>query len=747
MDLGDEIHLQCIAKGAQMENLRIYLLGTFRLYRDGVLLTSRDWQIRHARQLFKLLFTERGHNVPASKVIDLLWPYSAEHTHKTLRGVVSILRSVLEPERASGESSRFVPRGSLGYTLQLPDDGAVWVDSIEFERLLDETNTGHESPKRRRLLESALQLYTGDYLAEDEDESWTLAERARLRERYFSSALSLMEAQRKLNLYNEAISVGRRALGLDTCREPFYPLIMYCQVALGDTVGALQTFEQCRQELHNRLGVDPSPQTLKLHTELLRGELHIKPVKQSLTTSKQPTSTPTTNSASTPNSPVQHSNGTKKPPHDLHLIGRKDTIDYIRHYIDVLQDKQTRQRTRTIALAGEMGIGKSFLLRHILNSARNIHIATLIAECHALEQGLPFAPLLVMVKAWLAELEGNELTALPSSVLAVLAHLLPELPMRLPGLLPASFLTTEQAYCSFIASFVDLFQALSQQHPCIIAVNNLQWADEASLLVLHRLARTSTMHTAIGQHSPLLLLLAYRSEDVQENTSLYTMLLSLSRCSYFHALHLLPFNINEVGDYLNAHTMTHACSADQCHQITQGNAFFLAETVRLLADQADQKEYDVAISDTSQLASLLVILQHSTKIRDPVLARLAHLPERAVELLEQAAVIGRPFPPALLGPSLSTEDYKLLDLLIARHFLVEESADDHELYLAFPHQLVTRIIYSTCTALKRSQLHLQIAAQLVRYYADSIPTRASEIAAHYRNAGPQYYPQALQYEI
>nr|MBA2677942.1 hypothetical protein [Ktedonobacteraceae bacterium] len=256
-----------------MEHLRIYLLGTFRLYRDGVLLTSRDWQIRHARQLFKLLFTERGHSVPASKVIDLLWPDSAEHTHKTLRGVASILRSVLEPERASGAPSRFVPRGSLGYTLQLPVDGTVWVDSIEFERLLDETNTGHESPKRRRLLEAALQLYTGDYLAEDEDESWTLAERARLRERYFSSALSLMETQRKLNLYNEVISVGRRALGLDICREPFYPLIMYCQVALGDTVGALQTFEQCRQELHNRLGVDPSPQTLKLHTELLRGEL------------------------------------------------------------------------------------------------------------------------------------------------------------------------------------------------------------------------------------------------------------------------------------------------------------------------------------------------------------------------------------------------------------------------------------------------------------------------------------------
>ncbi len=555
-----------------------------------------------------------------------------------------------------------------------------------------------------------------------------------------------MEAQRKLNLYNEAISVGRRALGLDICREPIYPLIMYCQVALGDTVGALQTFEQCRQELHDRLGVDPSPQTLKLHTELLRGELHIKPVKQSLTASKQSASTSTT-PANTSVSLVQHSNGAKKQFHDPHVIGRKDTIEYVVHYIDALQDRQARQKTRAIALVGEMGIGKSFLLRHILNSARVTHTATLIAECHALEQGLPFALLLVMVKAWLAELEGNELASLPSSILAVLAHLLPELSMRLPGLLPASFLTTDQAYCSLIASFVDLFQALSQQHPCIVAVDNLQWADEASLLVLHRLARTSTMHTATSQHSPLLLLLAYRPEDVRENTSLYSMLLSLSRCSYFHALHLSPFTIDEVGDYLSAHTMAHTCSAYQCHQATQGNAFFLAEAVRLLADQADQADQNTIVHDPSQSDFLLALLQRSTKIRDAMLARLACLSERALELLEQAAVIGRPFPPALLGPSLSTEDYKLLDMLIARRFLVEQSADDHELYLAFTHQLVTRVIYSACTSLKRSQLHLQIAAQLVRYYADSIPSRASEIAAHYRNAGPQYHHQALQYEI
>ncbi len=722
-----------------MENLRIYLLGTFRLYRDGVLLTPNDWQIRHARQLFKLLFTERGHVVPASKIIDLLWPYAAEHTYKTLRSVVSILRSVLEPGRSSGISSRFLPRASLGYTLLLPTDGTVWVDSIEFERLLDETNVGHESPKRRRLLEAALQLYTGDYLAEDEQESWTLAERARLRERYFATALSLMETQRKLGLHNEAINVGRRALSFDSCREPFYPILMYCQVTLGDTVGALQTFEQCRQELHNRLGVDPSPQTLKLHTELLRGELNVKLVKQPLTTPRQSVLSAPGATGGESVAPSPHTNGTKRHIHDTHLVGRKDTIDYLLHYVDTLQDRQAKPRTRTIALAGEMGSGKSFLLRHILNHARGIYVSNMIIDCQALDQGLSFAPLLIMVKAWLAEVNNNELSSLPVSVLAVLAHLLPELPARVPGLIAPSFLNAEQLHSCLVAGFVDLFQALGQQRPLIITVDNLQWADEASILVLHRLARSSTTQTTTGQYGSLLLLLSYRPEDVQENAPLYTMLLSLSRCSYFHILHLSPLSLDEVGDYLKVHNMAHALSTDQCYQATGGNAFFLAEATRLLTDK---KEHDAR--DTPQYDHLIALLQHSTKVHDAVLARLVRLPERAVELLEHASTIGHPFPPMLLGSPLSQEDCRLLDMLLTRGFLVEY--DEKDCSLSFSYELFAKIVYSRCSALKRSLLHLQIAEQLAHHYADSIDLYSKEIAFHYRQAGPQYQTQSLRYE-
>lgn len=253
--------------------LQIYLFGQFRLRRNGSEISSRDWHTRQARQLFKVLLQERGRLVPAHKLIDLLWPENVENAHKALRSAVSALRDVLEPAREPWLPSSFVPRGQGGYALTFPPACSSWIDISEFEHLLDAGLQGANTAATRSLLENALQLYTGDYLAEDGEAGWVLAERARLRERYFAGVLRLMRWQGELALFHEAIELGRRALERDVCREPLYRLIMQFQAQAGDHAAALQTFEQCRRTLDEHLGADPSPQTLELHMAILNGEL------------------------------------------------------------------------------------------------------------------------------------------------------------------------------------------------------------------------------------------------------------------------------------------------------------------------------------------------------------------------------------------------------------------------------------------------------------------------------------------
>lgn len=261
------------------EQLHIYLFGSFRLVRNGSEVTSKDWHTRQARQLLKVLLTERGHLVPTRKLVDLLWPEHVEHAHKALRSAMSALRDVLEPDREPWLSSNFVPRGQAGYALVFPSTCTVWIDVTEFERLLDAGLERTNTPDTRALLESALQLYTGEYLAEDGESCWVLAERARLRERYFTGVVRLMQWRGEAGCYTQAFELGQRALELDACREPLYRLIMQYQALAGDNAAALQTFEQCRQILATHLGADPSPQTLALHMALLKGEF---PVQESL---------------------------------------------------------------------------------------------------------------------------------------------------------------------------------------------------------------------------------------------------------------------------------------------------------------------------------------------------------------------------------------------------------------------------------------------------------------------------------
>src|SRR5947209_16088595 len=199
--------------------LHIFLFGSFRLVRNGIEVSAKDWQTRQARQLLKLLLAERGRLVSSGKLIDLLWPEHVEHADKSLRSAVSALRDVLEPGREAWIPSSFVPRGRQGYMLIFPPGCRVWVDAYEFEGLLDAGLEGVNSLEARALLDQALQLYTGDYLSEDGDAPWVLTERARLRERYFAGVTRLLKWQGDAGLYDDAIALGLQALALDACRE------------------------------------------------------------------------------------------------------------------------------------------------------------------------------------------------------------------------------------------------------------------------------------------------------------------------------------------------------------------------------------------------------------------------------------------------------------------------------------------------------------------------------------------------
>lgn len=257
--------------------IQIYTFGTLQVVRDTTAVTEGDWHTRQARQLLKILLTERPRPVSTDLLIEVLWPNSTPNAAATtLRSAINALRNVLEPDRPNRAPSRYIVTQAPGYAFHLTTD--IWLDVEEFERRLNQAQTCAEHERKLYFLEGAISLYEDDYLISDPYADWLQSERERLRERFFNALLQTAELYAETGRYADAITTCRRMLARDEVRENAYQALMRYQAESGDSAGALLTYERCRSILSDELGADPSPLTQMLHQRILNGEIEPRPV-------------------------------------------------------------------------------------------------------------------------------------------------------------------------------------------------------------------------------------------------------------------------------------------------------------------------------------------------------------------------------------------------------------------------------------------------------------------------------------
>jgi LuxR family maltose regulon positive regulatory protein len=111
-----------------MSSLRIHLLGSFKVFRDGQLLTASEWQSQQTRTILKLLLAQRGHVVPTDQLLEVLWPGDGLDTaRRRLHVRISQLRRALDPD----DLSVYILTVAGGYTFNPEAD--CWLDVAEFE--------------------------------------------------------------------------------------------------------------------------------------------------------------------------------------------------------------------------------------------------------------------------------------------------------------------------------------------------------------------------------------------------------------------------------------------------------------------------------------------------------------------------------------------------------------------------------------------------------------------------------------
>ncbi|MEV4708366.1 BTAD domain-containing putative transcriptional regulator [Actinoplanes sp. NPDC049316] len=240
--------------------MRIQLLGGFDVDRDGAPVQAREWRLRKARTLVKLLALAPDQRLHRDVLLEVLWPgRPVASAVNNLHQAAHIARRVL-----AGAG----PHGGL---LEMHDEmvvlcatGPLDVDVRRFERLAGLARAGGDLAAIR----AAVEVYAGDLLPEDRFEDWAAGHRERLRESLCELLIDLAAKAGEA----EAIAALQRALTIDALHEGAVRGLMRRLSASGRRPEALARYERLREDLSTGYGSDPDPETRRLYRDLLTGD-------------------------------------------------------------------------------------------------------------------------------------------------------------------------------------------------------------------------------------------------------------------------------------------------------------------------------------------------------------------------------------------------------------------------------------------------------------------------------------------
>jgi DNA-binding CsgD family transcriptional regulator/tetratricopeptide (TPR) repeat protein len=272
-----------------------------------------------------------------------------------------------------------------------------------------------------------------------------------------------------------------------------------------------------------------------------------------------------------------------------------------------------------------------------------------------------------------------------------------------------------------------LFEGMQRRQPTVLVIEDVHWADKATLDVLTLLARRIAT-------ARVLIVLSYREEALEAAHPLRVMLGELSSGLAVARVRLEPLTADGVAQLADPSGV----DPDGLHRVTGGNPFFVTE---------------VLASGEQEIPPT---------IRDAVLARAARLTPAGRRLLEAVSIM-TPHAELWLVEALSGEIDARVDECIAAGMLVSENGT-----VAFRHELARRALEESVTTARRLSLHRRALAALasqrlgehglarmahhadaagdraaVLTYAPAAGAHASAVSAH-REAADQY-ARALRY--
>jgi DNA-binding CsgD family transcriptional regulator/tetratricopeptide (TPR) repeat protein len=420
--------------------------------------------------------------------------------------------------------------------------------------------------------------------------------------------------------------------------------------------------------------------------------------------------------------------------HEAQFTGRQDELA-------ALERELASALARTLGvtlLAGEPGIGKSRLLDAFAGIARARAVAVLRGGASTAQGMPPYLPFLEALGQQIEQAPRDALTEQVGAFAGVLATLLPELTIRL-GESPVSYpLPPEQAQLRFYEAIGRFLAAIAAPSGLLLILDDLQWADPATLELLVYIARQQGT-------SRLLLLGAYRVDEAEARPEFQHALVELDRLRSLRTIRLAPLMLEALGDLARAmlNGEINLAVREKLFEQSEGNPFYAEELLREWQEtgvlQFHHHRWELGeIQATGAPPGVARAIRH----------RLSRLPPGDLDLLRTAAIIGRAFELDLLaevvGGDLEATEARVQPALAVG--IVQDAGDGN---YRFSHDMIRECLYDEVTPVRRRRLHGFIGRVLEMKPGAMPAQRLADLAFHFgrsgdRERGASYAMQAGQ---
>ena len=420
---------------------------------------------------------------------------------------------------------------------------------------------------------------------------------------------------------------------------------------------------------------------------------------------------------------------------EVQLIDRVDEMRLLREAVD----RAVRGEGGVVFSYGEAGIGKTRLARELGAYARLRGMQVLSGRCPALFRMDGVPPYVLwkeVIKDYLEVCSPEQLYRVIGFYPSEVSKLVPELKQKL-GAIPESLpISPEHERDRLFEAVSQFIINISKEAPLLVVLDDLQWTDPSSLLLLHYLAR--------GVYKePLLLLGAYRDTDIDERHPLSPVLTELNRERLLQSVPLKRMSFDDVSELIKRILEQDDVPREFCELVyekTRGNPFFVEEVIKSLKEEEViyREEDKWRIQEVSRI-------EFPKTVKSVIKLRIGRLDDECQNVLTLASFVGNDFGFEALCGVTGFEEDKLLEIMerMLKTGLVKEKVIRGEDVYCFADIIVRDVVHEEVSHLRHKRLHGVVGSALEKAYAKNIDEHLGELAYHFLEGGEK--DKALDY--